>query len=126
MCGQGHGFGDQDNRSPSEGYDADAGQGDGETALEAGVTRITTDLADRIGKWGGIDNCCDKTTAMGHLRNYFDVWVAETLAAHPGRTVAGSGWYDGQIKCSPSRKHPFGERRCRGWFTRIMCYVDLA
>jgi hypothetical protein len=87
-------------------------------------TRITEDLAGRVGRWSGVNSCCNSGIAMGNLRPHFDSWVAATLAANPGSSMIASGWYEGQIKCKTKRP-PLGARSCKGWFTKIVCYVDI-
>jgi hypothetical protein len=104
---------------------ADDQSGEGDSDNVANVMRVTDDLAERIGKWSGVDACCDKTFAMGQLRPHFDAWVAETVARNPGKVLVASGWFEGEIKCESAR-HPFGRKKCKGWFTKIGVYADFA
>lgn len=92
---------------------------------EPNLTRITADLAERVGKWSGVDACCDNAIAMAQFKPHFDAWLAETVAAHPGRELVASGWSNGEVKCESAR-HPFGRKKCKGWFTKIACYADFA
>ncbi len=101
-------------------------QGDAASGqASADVLRVTIDLAERVGRWSGVDACCDNGVAMGQLRPHFDQWLAETVASHEGRKLLSSGWLDGEVKCESAR-HPFGRKRCKGWFTKIVCYADFA
>jgi hypothetical protein len=100
---------------------------DGESNAKnlASPTRIAEDLAGRVGRWSGVNSCCDGSNALRRLRPHFNAWVAATVAANPGSTLIASGWYKGQIKCK-SKRPPMGARSCKGWFTKIVCYVDIA
>lgn len=93
--------------------------------ITASPTRITEDLAGRVGRWSGVNSCCDSSRALRELQPHFNAWVASTAAAHPGSTVIATGRYAGQIRCKTKRPTG-GARKCKGWFTSIVCYVDLA
>lgn len=120
MCGDGGYAGGGAMRFSAE-NDTDASEGDDETV----IMRVIADLAKRVGKWSGVDACCDKDIAMGHLRPHFNAWLAETVADNAGKTLVGSGWLDAEVKCESAR-HPFGRKRCKGWFTKISCYADFS
>ena len=118
MCGDGG--------SSGGGYVRFAGDDQSDAGdSEPDLTRVTADLAKQVGKWSGVDACCDNSIAMSQLRPHFDTWLAETAALNTGMRLVASGWLDGEVKCESAR-HPFGRKKCKGWFTKIMCYADFA
>jgi hypothetical protein len=96
----------------------------GDKSLES-PTRIAEDLAGRIGNWSGVNSCCNSDIAIGQLKPHFKKWVAATVATHPGSILVASGWYKARIKCKTKRRWD-GKRKCKGWFTKVVCYVDIA
>ena len=94
-----------------------------ELVPQAALTRVTADLAGRIGTWTGVRSCSDVERARAAFMGAFNAWIGEQVTGNPGRRLVrvGTGsapwWYENRRRS--------GRRSCKGGFHAAPVYADL-